>query len=101
VSLQRDMDDSVRSIGELVLIAVAVTCLIAASGLLYKVWNERQMTHVFARQARAQERTAGALELLSDLTKRCHKAVIRQRGGGWELAVQCDIMDWVPAARSL
>jgi hypothetical protein len=58
-------DDADDLLHRLVLAATIVFTLlldVTFVAFIYKVWNERQMTHEYARQADAQERIARALE---------------------------------------
>lgn len=63
--LQQDMDDAVAQEGAFFL-ACIVLVLIVSGAFVYKVWNERQMTHEYHEQAVQQKRSADALEFFAE-----------------------------------
>lgn len=59
----QEADDEDFGIGILMIAGILFTLLFDAAfgAFIYKVWNERQMTHQYERQAAALERIADAV----------------------------------------
>ena len=60
MSYDDNEDDFFVSLGFILTLSCLVVLL--STGFMFKVWNERQMTHAYDRQAEALERIASTVE---------------------------------------
>lgn len=65
MSLQSDMDDKVHTEGLFFLLGLFLVVL-CVGAFLFKVWNERQMTHEYHAQSLQQKRIADNLSAIND-----------------------------------